>query len=93
MAEAARLAVPADQVALNEENEAERSRQEAKRERIVDAFADGVIDKLERDRRLAKVDEAIVKLHRTAVVVDLPTLAWTARPRRSTPCCAPSGPR
>lgn len=80
MAEAARLAVPADDVALNEENEAERSRLEAKRDRVIDAYADGAIDKAERDRRLVKIDEAIGKLNRTAVIVALPAIRWDRPP-------------
>lgn len=65
---------------LNAEQLAERSRQEAKRERIVDAYTDGVIDKAERDRRLAKVDDAIARLDSTAVVIDLRTLDWSKPP-------------
>ena len=79
-AEAAHLAVPGDDVAVNEENEAERRRLEAKRDRVVDAYVDGTIDKAERDRRLAKIDAAIEALARTAVVVDLPTIDWSWSP-------------
>lgn len=80
-AEAARFRVPSDAVALDTANESDREKLGAKRARVIESFIDGVIDKAERDRRLARIDAEL------DVIVDIPTMIqvpqtidWTWRP-------------
>jgi DNA invertase Pin-like site-specific DNA recombinase len=80
VAEAARLAIPADALEIDQANAAERERQEARRARIVDAYVDGTLDKAERDRRLGEVDAIIAKLARTGRVAVIPSIDWDASP-------------
>ena len=44
---------------------------DAKRERIVDMYADGTLDKMNRDRRLAAIDEDRDRLDTTGEIVDI----------------------
>ena len=65
-------------------DEAPRADLEAKRLRVVDLFADGVIDKADRDHRLAAVTDALAKLDAHRVVLAVPPVAevdWTKPPR------------
>ena len=78
--EAARLALPGDELEIAERGEQERIRLEAKRDLILDAYFDGAIDKPARDARLAEVDAAIARVDAEAVVVDLPSVEWSAPP-------------
>lgn len=64
--EADRFRVPGDAIELDKRNEAKRAGLAAKRDRIIDMAADGVIDKSERDRRLALVDADL------GAIVDVP---------------------
>lgn len=80
MEEAARLEVPGDQLTRSEDDAVERARLDAKRARILDAFMDGTIDKAERDRRLGAVADALARMERSAVVVDIPALDWSKPP-------------
>lgn len=77
-AEAARLRVP-DAVEADGQ-EAERAALEAKHERILDMYADGMIDKGGRDERLAAVAEQLDGLRAAARVIDVPSIDWTWSP-------------
>jgi DNA invertase Pin-like site-specific DNA recombinase len=78
--EAGLLALPVDALEIDQANAAERDRQQARRARIVDAFVDGTMEKAERDRRLADVDQTLAKLDRTGRVAVLPAIDWDATP-------------
>ena len=79
MAEAARLRLP-DAVETTTADR-ERTDLEAKRERIVDMYADGTIrDKAERDRRLAAVDDALSALDEKVIAFEVPAIDWSWTP-------------
>jgi hypothetical protein len=83
MAEAARFRVPGDVVEQDAANDAERGKLAAKRDRIIDLAADGVIDKPERDRRLAVVDEQLAAIVDVPTLVDIPqAIDWTWPPEK-----------
>ena len=66
------------------EDEAPRADLEAKRLRVLDMYADGVIDKADRDNRLAVVTDGLAKLDARRVVLAVPPVAevdWTKPPR------------
>jgi DNA invertase Pin-like site-specific DNA recombinase len=80
--ELARLRTP-DKVETSGD-EAQRADLEAKRLRVIDLYADGVIDKPERDHRLAAVTDALAALDDRRVVLAVPDvrgLDWTKPPR------------
>jgi DNA invertase Pin-like site-specific DNA recombinase len=80
-AEAARLRVPADRVELAAVDEAKRAALEAKRERWIEQSGEGLIERAERDRRLAAIDAEIVALDAAQIVVDVPqAVDWTQPP-------------
>lgn len=56
MAEAARLRVPTELAEVREHDEARRTELAAKRERWLEMYAEGILDKAARDRRLAEID-------------------------------------
>ena len=78
--EVARLRLP-DQVKVAEADAAERAALDRRRDRIIDAYVDQKIDKAERDRRLATVDEAVAALDVKQVVMKVPTVDWSWSPR------------
>jgi DNA invertase Pin-like site-specific DNA recombinase len=66
------------------EDEAPRADLEAKRLRVLDMYADGVIDKSDRDHRLAAVTDGLAKLDARRVVLAVPPVGevdWTKPPR------------
>jgi DNA invertase Pin-like site-specific DNA recombinase len=81
-AEAAHLAVPGDAVKLGEgtDREAEREALTGKRARWIEQYGEGLIDKPERDRRLAAVTDALAELERRAEAETLfpvaPVIEW-----------------
>jgi DNA invertase Pin-like site-specific DNA recombinase len=77
--EAARLRVPGD-VAVGEDATAERTAIEAKRRRVVVAFLDGLIDRVERDERLAGIEEEAEKIERRQIVGVIPAVIDFGRP-------------
>jgi DNA invertase Pin-like site-specific DNA recombinase len=80
MAEAARLRVP-EAVELPANDEAERAALSAKHDRVLDMYADGLIDKAERTRRLVAVGDALEALDAATEVVALPpAIDWTQPP-------------
>lgn len=82
-AEADRLQLDFTSVTMAEEVNQERAGLDAKRDRIVDMFADGTIDKAARDSRLAVVDADLERVAATAqdIEVDLEPVDWTKPPK------------
>jgi DNA invertase Pin-like site-specific DNA recombinase len=80
MAEADRLRVPEAVEREVVADEHRRTTLTKKRERIIDTYADGAIDKADRDRRLSEVDAEVDKLDATSVVLQVPAIDWTADP-------------
>jgi DNA invertase Pin-like site-specific DNA recombinase len=60
---------------------AKQSELDAKRERILDMFADGLIDKTERERRLQPIHAALSQLESFRVLLAVPALDWSWPPR------------
>jgi DNA invertase Pin-like site-specific DNA recombinase len=80
-AEAARLRVPVSAVELAADDEGQKEAVAAKRERVIDLYADGIIDKLERTRRLGKLDDELDDLDAAHAVVAVPqAIDWTQPP-------------
>jgi DNA invertase Pin-like site-specific DNA recombinase len=80
-AEASRLRVPVAAVEMADEAPSRRSAIAAKRDRIVDLYADGIIDKSERARRLAALDDELDALDAKRVVAAVPdAVDWTRPP-------------
>jgi DNA invertase Pin-like site-specific DNA recombinase len=77
-AEVARLHVP-ERVELADDT-AQRDAIEAKRLRIVDTYTDGIIDKAERDRRLAAIADELANLEAVTALVDVPEVDWSWEP-------------
>lgn len=76
--EAARFRVPADQVVLAEKADRRLIDLEAKRNRIVESYIDELIDKAERDRRLAALDTERDQLATISGTVDVPpSIDWS----------------
>jgi DNA invertase Pin-like site-specific DNA recombinase len=69
-----------DAVEMPEAN-TKRTDLEARRVRVLDLFQDGLIDKAERDRRLAAIIERLVKLDAKQTIRAIPTLDWSWSPR------------
>lgn len=79
--EAARFRVPDETIELEATQREQRAALVAKRGRIVDAAIEGLIDKPERDRRLAEVDDAVRALDATRRAVSTPdAIDWDATP-------------
>ena len=81
-AEAAHLRVPFDRVEIAAVDEDQRAAIAEKRERIIDLFVDGTIKtKVDRDRRLTKLDDELDALEATRVLVDVPqAVDWSQPP-------------
>jgi DNA invertase Pin-like site-specific DNA recombinase len=54
---------------------------EAKRERVVDMYADGTIDKAERERRIAVIRAEVQRIDARRVVRAIPQVDWDGPPR------------
>jgi hypothetical protein len=79
-AEAAHLRLP-ETVTTEGADEAERAKLAAKRARIVDLYADGLIDKAKRSRRIDAVQDAEAALARERVTRSLPeAIDWDWAP-------------
>jgi hypothetical protein len=83
MAEAAHLAIPGDAVETPTGDTAERAALEAKRLRVLDMFADGLIDKPERTTRLEAIGAALERLDTAQTIRLLPPepIDWNLPPR------------
>jgi DNA invertase Pin-like site-specific DNA recombinase len=80
-AEAARLRVPVEAVQMVDEADTRREAIAAKRERVIDLYADGLIDKAERTVRLGRLDDELDTLDAAKVVVRVPdAVDWTQAP-------------
>ena len=79
-AEAARLRLPEAAELELAADDARRVALERKRERIIDSYTDGAIERPARDRRLAEVDAERDALAVRAVVVAVPALDWSWSP-------------
>jgi DNA invertase Pin-like site-specific DNA recombinase len=80
-AEAAHLRIPVDQVRLGTENASARAALEAKRERWIEQYAEGLIDKPTRDARLKAVSDAVNALDVAEALVAVPqAIDWTQSP-------------
>jgi len=80
-AEADRLRKP-ETVELNTEDETELAQLGLKRARIIDTYTDGLIDKAERDRRMAAVVEALDRLAVRHELAAVPSIDWTGPPEQ-----------
>jgi hypothetical protein len=81
-AEAAHLRIPLDSVELEAHDADKRAALDAKRERVIDMAADGVIDKADRDRRLAAIDDDYETLDAQRVILPVPdAVDWSLPPR------------
>lgn len=78
--EVGRLQVP-EQVTGDPEAEARRVALEARRERVVAAFLDGVLDKVTRDAQLLTIADEQESLSAHAQVLKVPTIDWAWSPR------------
>jgi len=77
-AEAARLRVPeAVEIARDD---AKADALEGRRARTIEAFIDGLIDKGERDRRLAVIGDEIATIEAVTTIEDVPAIDWTRPP-------------
>jgi DNA invertase Pin-like site-specific DNA recombinase len=80
MAEAARLHVPFSAVQRAEDARAPRAALAAKRQRVIELFADGDIDRAEKATRLAAIDTELDSLDARVAVVMIPqSVDWTWR--------------
>ena len=85
MAEADRFAPPYDAASMSSEAEARRETLDAKRARWIEQYGEGLIDKPERDRRLAVVDADLAEvISRADTLRAIPPRAidWTSPPER-----------
>jgi DNA invertase Pin-like site-specific DNA recombinase len=71
-AEAARLAIKDADALSVDEGAVEHGRLLDRRQRIIDNYEDGLIDKLERDRKLAAIGEEAERLTVATMLVDIP---------------------
>jgi DNA invertase Pin-like site-specific DNA recombinase len=72
-AEAEHLRAPSEVEAVVHDQQ-QRAALEAKRERVIDAYVDARISKVERDRRLTVIDDAFVALDERRVVLAVPSI-------------------
>jgi len=83
-AEVARMELEADAVTIATDNAAERASLAAKRARWIEQYGEGLIDRAERDRRLAAVDAQLAALGATEALIEVPEIVWDG-PGRWTP--------
>ena len=77
-AEAAHLRVPFDKYEVAIGNLGERLALDGKRKRWLEMYAEGLIDKSERNERLAAIDDALEELDVSRAMIDIPpTIDWT----------------
>lgn len=76
-AEVAHLEVPVDQAIGDPEAEARRPMLEARRQRVVEAFLDGVLDKPTRDAQLLAIADELAGLSVHARVLEVPEVDWS----------------
>jgi DNA invertase Pin-like site-specific DNA recombinase len=81
MAEAARLRLPTELAEVREHDEARRTELAGKRERWLEMYAEGILDKAARDRRLAEIDAALDALDASTTLVEIPAIDWSWEPK------------
>jgi DNA invertase Pin-like site-specific DNA recombinase len=80
MAEAARLRPPS-QVEIEDTEPTRRDAILARRSRVLDIYVSGLIDKVDRDRRLADLDDELGNLEAERRIVEVPSsIDWSAPP-------------
>jgi len=79
VAEVAHLRTP-EQIETETGNPAERAGLDARRLRIIDMYDGGLIDRSDRDRRLAAVTDELQRLDARSVVLAVPAVDWTRPP-------------
>lgn len=80
MEEVVRLRTP-ESVEATKADAAERAKLDARRERILDMYESGLIDRAERERRLAGVTDALGKLDAEQVLMAVPMVEWSWEPK------------
>jgi DNA invertase Pin-like site-specific DNA recombinase len=81
-AEAARFRVPFEQVEIRDRDESRRLELEGRRQRVIDNYEDGLIDKAERDDKLLKIGDALAGLDAADRVLDVPAaIDWSWEPK------------
>ena len=75
MAEAARLRTP-ELIELMEANAQRRAELAGQRERVLDMYQSGILDKAERDRRLAALADRLDALDNTRRIATVPRIDW-----------------
>jgi DNA invertase Pin-like site-specific DNA recombinase len=81
-AEAARFRVPFEQVEIRERDESLQLELEARRQRVIDNYEDGLIDKAERDVKLLKIGDELANLDAADRVLDVPpAIDWSWEPK------------
>lgn len=78
--EAARLMTP-EEIEVGRDDAGQRADLEARRERILDLYEAGHVDRAERERRMAAVNEQIGALDTRSIVRDVPSVDWSWPPR------------
>jgi DNA invertase Pin-like site-specific DNA recombinase len=76
MAEAARLRTP-ELVELVEADAARRAELAAQRERVLDLYQSGIIDKADRDRRLSALADRLDELDNSRRIAAVPRIDWS----------------
>lgn len=79
-AEAARLRIPFDAVELREQASAEEAELRGRLARIADNYEAGLIDRAERDAKVAAVVARLDSLEAKTRAVDVPVIDWDAPP-------------
>ncbi len=81
-AEAARFRIPFEQVQVQERDDGRRLELEARRQRVIDNYEDGLIDKAERDGKLVKIGDELVNLDASERVMEVPpAIDWSWEPK------------
>ncbi|HLY13559.1 MAG TPA: hypothetical protein VKR24_04360, partial [Candidatus Limnocylindrales bacterium] len=78
-AEVARLEIPATSVSMTEDPLA-RDRLVARRQRVIDNYEDGLIDKTERDRKLVEIGDELERTGSAERVMAVPAIDWSWDP-------------
>jgi DNA invertase Pin-like site-specific DNA recombinase len=76
-AQAARFRIPAGLVKIRDRDERGRLALEERRRRVIDNFESALIDRAERDRKVAAIDTELERFDTTERVVTVPRLDWS----------------
>lgn len=80
--EAARFRIPFGQVEIRERDESRRLELEARRQRVIDNYEDGLIDKAERDAKLLRIGDDLAALDAADRVLEVPlAIDWSWEPK------------